>query len=410
MEKYGKIMPNIMDIGIIGCGVAGAFASLKIAQTHKDAKVVVFDIGRKWAKRRRQIEGFLGCLPNSDGKLYLSDIGKVSELVGAKRANSAHKQVDKIISNIIDLKVVKDKGPNIAVSKRLKKSGYDVSLNDYIQMYPKDIHLLSKYMAEHLEKDQNITFVFDNEVAKIYKNKGIFTITTETQEYKCKKLIIAVGRSGWRWAKQLYSDFGIIDNNDIARFGIRIETNSNIMKDFNKSNCTMIKDNIEIGPLSWYGTIIPEDHMDMAISAFRANENRWKSDKVSFTLIGQQQFPNGGFEQTDRIGKLTFLLANDRIIKERVSHILTGKSKISIIPEYDWLKAAILDFATVLPEVLTKSYFHVPTIAPFAPKINIGTNLESDIAGMFVVGESANVHGILSAACMGIIASDAVCK
>jgi len=403
-------MSNIFDCGVIGCGVAGVFACLKLSKEHKDMKIVAFDMGRPPQKRRRQIDGWFGCLPNSDGKVFTTDVAKVAELTGLRKAKSAFTYFNNILSNIGTFKINKDKSPSISMEKKIAKAGYSLATNDYMQMYPKDIHVLSKYMADTIEKSKNITFVFDNEVAKIYKNKGVFTITTETQEYKCKKLIIAVGRSGWRWAKQLYSDFGIIDNNDIAKFGIRVETNSNIMKEFNKSNCTMVKDNIEIGPLSWYGTVIPEDHIDMAISAFRANENRWKSDKVSFTLIGQQQFPNGGFEQTDRIGKLTFLLANDRIIKERVSHIMTGKSKISIIPEYDWLKNAINDFAAVLPEILTKSYFHVPTITPLAPKINIGTNLESDIDGMFVVGESAGVRGILAAATMGIIACDAICK
>ena len=33
-------------------------------------------------KRRRQLEGWLGCLPNSDGKIYLSDTSKVAELTG----------------------------------------------------------------------------------------------------------------------------------------------------------------------------------------------------------------------------------------------------------------------------------------------------------------------------------------
>ena len=209
----------------------------------------------------------------------------------------------------------------------------------------------------------------------------------------------------------MYASLGIIDNNDTARFGIRIETNSSVMKDFNKSNCTLLKGNdLEIGPLSWYGTVIPEDHLDLAISAFRSNENRWKSDKVSFNLIGNRPFPEAGFEQTDRIGKLTFVLANDRIVKERVSAILTGKSRISIIPEYEWLKSVITELSAIIPEISTKAYFHVPTIVPSAPKINIGDNLETEVGGMFVVGESAGIHGILAAGTMGIIAADAVCK
>jgi uncharacterized protein len=403
---------NTFDVGIIGAGVAGAFATFKMAKDHKNVKTILFDLGRPPMKRRRQLEGWLGCLPNSDGKLYLNDISKVSDLVSIRKAKSAYSYFEKVLSNVENtFKVTKDRSPNASLDKKLKKAGYDVSLNDYIQILPKDIHSLSKYMAETVEQSKNITFSFDNEVGSITKVKGVFHITTGEQKYTCKKLIIAVGRSGWRWANALYSSMGIIDNNDIARFGIRIEMTSTHLKDFNKSNCTIKKGtDLEIGPLSWYGTVIPEDHVDLAISAFRSNENRWKTDKVSFSLIGNRPFPKSGFEQTDRIGKLTFVLTNDRIIKERVSHILSGKSKISIIPEYDWLKESIEELALVVPEVVSKGYFHAPTINPMASLINIGSNLETEIDGMFVVGESAGVHGILSAATMGILAADSVCK
>lgn len=404
-------MSNVFDCGIIGMGVAGCFAALKLATTHKDIKVFGIDLGRPQGKRRRQIDGWLGCFPNSDGKLYQTDTSKVAELTGLRRAKSAHTWFRHIMEQIDDFKIIKDRSPTAVLEKKLKKSGYELFLNDYIQVYPKEIHALSKYMADVIELNKNVTFSFDNEVIRIVKQKGIFIITTEEQEFRCKKIIIAVGRSGWRWAKNLYSSFGIIDNNDIARFGIRIETNSGIMKDFNRSNCTIIKDNdLEIGPLSWYGTVIPEDHLDMAISAFRSNEGRWKTDKVSFNLIGNRPFPGTGFEQTNRIGGLSFVLSNDRILKERVSYILTDKSKISIIPEYDWLKKSITDFATVIPEIATKAYYYVPTILPMAPKINIGDNLVSEIDGMFVVGESAGISGILAASLMGIIAADSVCK
>jgi len=399
------------DIGIIGAGVAGAFATLKLAKDHKNEKVILFDLGRPPMKRRRQIEGWLGCLPNSDGKLYQTDLAKVANLTGLRRAKSAHTWLRHILEQIDTFKVTKDRAPSVPMEKKLKKLGYELTLNDYVQVYPKEIHTLSKFMAETIEVNKNITFNFDSEVMRVVKQKNMFVINTEEQEYRCKKLIIAVGRSGWRWANNLYASFGIVDNNDIARFGIRVETNSTIMKDFNRSNCTITKGNDwEIGPLCWYGTVIPEDHLDMAISAFRSNENRWKTDKVSFNLIGNRTFPGNGFEQTNRIGGLSFVLANDRIIKERVSSILTGKSKISIIPEYDWLKETVMELSNLIPEISTKAYFHIPTIIPLAPKINLGDNLETEIGGMFVAGESAGVQGILAAGLMGIACADAVCK
>lgn len=399
------------DIGIIGAGVAGAFATYRIAKQYPDANTIVFDLGRPPMKRRRQLEGWLGCFPNSDGKLFLNDVLLAKKIVGPKKSKSAQDWFMEVLANINTFKTVKDKFPSASMMKKIKKQGYDIELNDYIQTYPKDIHALSKYMSEELEQSKNISYSFDNEVVDIRKQKNMFVITSEESEFKCKKLILAVGRSGWRWATEVYNNFGIVEENNLSKFGIRIEMNSNILREFNKSSCTLEKnDNIKIGPFSWSGSIIPEDHVDMAISAFRSNENRWKTDKVSFNFIGSRTYPDKGFEQTNRLGQLTFVLANDRIIREKVSSILNDRSKISIIPEYHWLKESLSEFSEVIPEITSKAYFHIPTIIPHVPKINIGTNLETEVSGLYVAGESTGTPGILFAAITGIVAADMVCK
>ena len=181
-----------------------------------------------------------------------------------------------------------------------------------------------------------------------------------------------------------------------------------ILKDFNKSNCTLYKDNVEVGPFCWNGTIIPEDHYDMAISAFRSNESRWKTDKVSFSYIRSIPTKNNGFEQTDRIGKLTFILSNDRIVKERVSSLMNKRSKLSILPDYDWLKQDMQDFNQVIPELLTKSYFHIPTVLPLPAKIQLNKDFSTNIENLYVVGENAGIVGLLAAAEMGLIVADGI--
>lgn len=402
---------NTFDIGIIGSGIAGTFAAYKIAKEHKNAKVILIDIGRPPQKRRQQMNGFLGVLPNSDGKLYLNDQESIASIVGNKKAKSSVKWVNNIISNVNDFKIIKDKSPSISTVKKITKAGYDLKLNDHVQMIPKEIHALSKFMSNQMDLSANITYHFDDEVLSISKQKNMFTLNTEFKEFKCKKILMAVGRSGWRWAHDIYSNFGIIESNDVAKYGVRIEMPSGYLKDFNKSNCTLTKGNdLEIGPFSWFGTVIPEDHFDLAISSFRSNENRWETDKVSFAFMGNMPTDGDGTQQVDRIGKLTFILANDRIIKEKVSTLMARKSKISIMPEYDWLIEGLKHLSSVIPDVLTRAYFHVPTIMPMAPNINIGDDMSTEVDGMFVAGESAGITGILSAAAMGSLAVDGMLK
>jgi len=403
---------TIYDVSIIVTGVAGAFATYKIAKEYKDVKLLILDLGRPPMKRRRQLEGWLGCLPNSDGKLYINNLDAVSDLAGKRSCNSAFKQVSDAFREFSELKIIKDKSPLSGFSKKISKLGYEINLNDYIQLYPKEIHALSKKIASVIEGNPNVDCVFDEEVLDVYKNKKIFNIKTEEQEFKAKKIIFSVGRSGWRWAHKIYSNFGIVQNNKTSKYGIRIETDAVNLKDLNKSNCSLTKKNeIEIGNFCWNGTVIPEDHVDCAITSFRGNENRWNSDKVSFNLIGHRHLDlEKAVEETDRIAKLTFLLANDRVLKEKLSNITSGKSKISIMKEYNWIPQYLNQLNEVIPNLILKSHFYFPTILPLTSEINVYSNLETDIEGMFVAGESAGLTGILSAACTGIIAADKIIK
>jgi len=401
---------NHFELGIIGSGVAGSFALQKILKNNKNMKIAVFDAGRPPLKRRHQLYGFLGALPGSDGKLYLNDLTKVANIAGSKKTITANKWVMEQLSDITNMKMVKDKRPSITAEKRLRKYGFDIELNNYYQLYPKDIHSFSRAIVSELEQNNNTLCSFDNEVFKVLKHKNYFSIITSAGEFQCKKVLISVGRSGWRWVSELFSNFGIIENNDVAKFGIRVEMPSTYMKEFNQSNCTLLHNLVEVGPLSWNGTIIPEDHIDLAITSFRSNEPRWSSDRVSFNVLAEKHFSERGYQQTDRIGKLTFILANDRIMKEKLSSIMNKRSKISIIPEYEFLLQELEELNEVIPDLLNRGSFYAPCLSPMAPKINLKSNFESDVVGMFVAGESAGIPGILGAMVSGSIVADVISK
>lgn len=398
----------IYDVCIAGAGVSGLVSALKISNSKRPPKTIIIDVGRPAGKRRHQICGFLGCLPFSDGKFFISDIDKVSNVVHAKKVKKAVKYVKSILKQFSDCKTNKDNGPSSAILKKLLKNDYNITSNDYFQWYPKDIHTFSKYIINTLEKCYEMDFSFDNEILAITKHKNTFIIQTEEKEIHAKKVIFCIGRGGWRFAHQVFSNFGLVSNNDFARYGIRVEMPAQILRDFGSSTCTITKDDIEIGPFSWYGTVQPEDHVDTAISTFRSNESRWETDKVSFQFIKNVLMPGKGVDETNRIASLTYLLSNDRILKEKVSSLINGRSKILMIPEYSHIIQDIKDFATIIPEILTKAYFHTPAIIPTPSQIKINSDLSTKLKGFYVAGETANVVGLYGAAIMGAVAADSI--
>lgn len=403
-------MSEIFDVAIIGSGIAGSFAAMKIAHSYKGIKTLIIEAGRPSRKRRSQMSGYLGLMPNTDGRLYMPDLSIVESLTTKSKVKNAFDWFKSNTEEIINFDLIKDKSPSISTEKRVKKAGFEVKLNNHIQLFPAEIHNLSKFISDQVGKKDNIRSIYDTEVSAISKERGHFLITADEETYKCKRLLVSIGRSGWRQASSLFQQFGIVENNDYAEFGIRVEMSESSMKEFNHSHCSIVKDDLSIGPLSWGGTVIPEDHYDMVISSFRGNESRWKSNKVSFNLLSKQLFKDAGVDQASRIGQLTFILTNDRVAREKVSTLLSKKSKLSIMPEYNWLGDAIEQVSGFIPDLKTKSYFHFPTLTAQASKVRLGTNLSTDMEGLYVAGESARIPGILGAIVSGIIAGESIIK
>ena len=122
------------DIAIIGTGVAGAFATLKIGTEFPDLKLLTVDVGRPPAKRRRQLEGWLGCLPNSDGKLYLNNIQHVENKIGEAETAEAKQYLDKVFENVKPLIPQENFKPKANILKKIKKFNYEFELNDYYKL------------------------------------------------------------------------------------------------------------------------------------------------------------------------------------------------------------------------------------------------------------------------------------
>lgn len=397
-------MSKIYDIGIVGSGIAGSFAAFKASTDYKDSSVILFDFGRPPGKRRkRQLEGFLGCFPIGDGKIYTNtyDIDNYIDF------NSKKLALDWVMKKLLingPQKIIEDKLPNKDTKSKIEKLNFKIKKNNYIQWKPEHVHKLSKMMSAAIEDAGNCTLSFENEIFEIIKQDDFFVVMSEKGDFKCKKILISVGRSGWRWSNNLFKKMGISSNDDYAEYGIRFECSAQYLKNMNKSHCSLYRDDLEIGPFCWSGTVIPEDHTDLVISAFRSNEDRWKTDKVSFSMVKKEFIKNKGQYQTERLGKLAYLMFNDRIDREKVKRITAKTSKLSQIPEYDWLKYAVEEVKEFIPNIITRGYFHAPNINTIAGKINLSTSLETEIDNFYVAGESAGFKGILQAALTGTIA------
>jgi len=403
-------MQNEYDIIIAGGGVAGAFAAYKISQTKNAPKTCLIEYGRPPGKRRKQLEGWLGCFPTGNGRLYSNDIKRLEQIVPSEIVGKTHKQIIKILSDYGSSKIIKSKKPKHSVINKLSTTGYDIEYNDYIQWKPENVHLLSRGFAEAIEANKKVECVFDNEIYSIQKEGDKFVVSTEQGTFYSKKLLLCLGRSGWRLVNGMLKNFGVVTSDNYGKFGFMAELPSSCLKEWNNSHCSIVKDNLEIGPLSWNGTVIPEDHVDLVITSWRSNEERWKSKKVAFSVISKNKFETNGCYQTERLGQLAFILSDNRVGKIKISEYLNKKNDLHHIPEYNWFDQTLKELGSVFNGFLQKGFINVPNIHTTVPEININSNLSTAISGLYLAGESAGIRGLLGTIVSGTIAAENMCK
>ena len=401
-------MTIIYDVAILGAGVAGAFAAYKICD-EKKLKCCLIEFGRPPGKRRKQLEGWLGCFPSSNARLYFKS-DNIKSLCGVKAFSSNEKLLKNIMFENGNINESKNKEPAETVKKRLKKFGYSLDLNNYIQWKPESIHSLSRFISEKITDKENLEFMFDTEVKFLSKEKDLFCITTEYGKIYAKKVLLCLGRSGWRLTHNILNLFGIVKQNDYANFGFKVELSAYYMKEWNESHCSMTKDNIKIGPLCWRGTVVPEDHCDLVITAWRSNEDRWHSEKVSFSVIGSMKYDNKGVEQTERLSKLAYVLSDNRVGKIKIKEFMAKTNDIYKVPEYEWFINEMLDVNKIIPNFTERAFMYVPDIITNRINININKNLSTDIEGLFVAGESGGFGGIVDSAMSGLISASNIIR
>ena len=399
IEKY--------DITIIGSGPAGAFATYKAAVEKTDQKVCVVEFGRPPGKRRKQMEGWFGCFMSSNLRFYTDDLIGLNSICGDSK--SEYDELLDFLKTINKTEIVKQKEPSDEAKNRIVTNGYTYKLNPYFQWQSENVHLMSKKVAAIVESNKNITCKFDTECFNVEKTDGGFFVVTEHGKFFSKNVVVCAGRSGWRFAHKVFKNLGISTNNNKAAFGVRIEIPVSTSKLWNGSHCTMFKDDTVIGPLSWNGTVVPEDHDDLVISNWRSNEDRWYSEKMSFVFSRTFEFHNNGKEQSERLSKLAYVLSDSRVGKIKVKEY-NGNWELNMIPEYKWLRPSMLELKCLFNGILEKGVFHAPEVTLNIPDIDISNKLETNIKGLYVAGETAGVSGLLGSAVSGIVVANNLLK
>ena len=456
------------DVLIIGAGPGGIFTALEMIKRGSQKKIVIVEKGKPVEKRRcpksktRQCvnckpychitTGFSGAGAFSDGKLSLSyEVGgDLPSLIGADLAQETINYTDKIylefgadtrIEGVGNEKEVKD------IRKRAIQAGLklvDCPIRHLGTEKAQEIYYsIEQYLLEH-----GVEILFE-QVCKdllvegnVCKGAVITDAGREAQEETvlAKHVIVATGRKGADWLERLCEQHDIAHQPGTVDIGVRVEVRNEIMEDVNN----VLYESKLIGyPLPFKnkvrtfcqnpGGFVSQENYDNDLAVVNGHSYKdLKSDNTNLAILCSHNFThpfNQPIAYAQKIGELTNMLGDGKILVQRYGDILGGKrtwpkelSQSNVRPSLPDAVAGditaampyramtnIIHFIQAVDHVVpgfasNETLLYSPELKFYSNRIKMTPDFVTNIEGLHCLGDSSGwTRGLMMASVMGVL-------
>lgn len=475
-----------MKIAIVGTGVAGIFCAIELINNGFDGKdIVMFEKGKPIDKRKCFVtadtpckkckicsisSGCGGAGSFSDSKLNFDPTGKVggdmAELMTQeeiteylKKTYEIYKQfgIGEFQSKIYGKDYTKEAQEIIDIIK--ENPNMEISECITIHLGSENSRIIYGRMLDFLE-EHGVRIVSECEITEIttddfnnaiwYKHKDNYSLYGHVLTYEeFDKIIVAVGRSGNKFVKEICDDNAIEYKNGRVDIGVRVEVPNEVMKKINDNfyECKIYfkgsfgdKARTFCQNPGGYVTIESYPYGDKKI--FCANGHAFankKSDNTNFAILVSRAFnedcPNPLesyvyplIQTINSLGKGSVILqslkdikANRRSLKERIDKLVinpTAKAyegDITSAMPYRTL-VTILEFIEELDKIAPgingdNTLLYAPECKFHSNKVIIDKYGKSSNPNVYFIGDGSGwCHGLTTACSMGIACAENLLK
>ena len=452
------------DLIIVGAGPAGIFTALELIRENQDKKILIIEKGKAIENRscpknktRKCMNckpcnittGFSGAGAFSDGKLSLSPEvgGDFPELVGYDKAKELIEYTDKIYLEFgADNKVEglgnEDKIKDIR--KRAIKAGLKLvdcpirhlGTEKAQEIYYKiEQYLLSNGVQIRFNTSVDNLLIEDNVCSGVIIN----TADGKKEEIESEKVVVATGRRGADWLEKLCKEHNILHEAGVVDIGVRVEVRNEIMEDVNN----VLYESKLIGYPEPFknkvrtfcqnpGGFVSQENYDNNLAVVNGHSYKeLKSNNTNLSILCSAKFTdpfNQPIEYAEKVGELTNMLANGRVLVQRYGDILDGKRTWQKELDRSNVKPTLVDavagdityampyrpmlniinFIKAVDEVVPgfaspETLLYSPELKFYSNKIKMDENLNTNIQNLHCLGDSSGwTRGLMMASIMGV--------
>ncbi|AOT70743.1 NAD(P)/FAD-dependent oxidoreductase [Geosporobacter ferrireducens] len=456
------------DVMIVGAGPSGIFTALELIRQKPSCKILIIEKGSSIDKRscpKEQTKKCVSCKPYchittgfsgagafSDGKLSLSyEVGgDLPALIGSRKAQEYIEYTDKIYLEFgADPKV--EGLENNEQIKEIRRKAIEAGL----KLVDCPIrHLGTEKAQEIYLKIQNylmeagVEIRFNTAVEDLYIEdgiaKGVKTINARTKKEEeilyGDQIIVASGRKGADWLKEMCIQHDIHHSSGTVDIGVRVEVRNEVME---KVNNVLYESKLIGYPEPFRnkvrtfcqnpGGFVSQENYDndLAIVNGHSYKDR-KSENTNLAILSSHNFSepfNQPIQYGKKVAELMNMLGNGKILVQRYGDILDGKRTwqhelaqsnveptlpdavagdiTSAIPYRPMVN--ILNFIksmnTVVPGFASReTLLYGPEIKFYSNKINLNEDFQTNIRGLYCLGDSSGwTRGLMMASVMGVL-------
>ncbi|MBQ2793757.1 MAG: FAD-binding protein [Clostridia bacterium] len=453
------------DLIIVGAGPAGIFTALEMLRRNSKQKILIIEKGRAIEKRACPkhktgkcvsckpcaiTTGFSGAGAFSDGKLSLSEEvgGDLPTLIGADLARETIEYTDGIYLEFgadthvegIGFDEEKKEIRRNAIKAGLKL--VDCPIRHLGTEKAQEIY----YAIEQYLLDGGVEILFNTECLNLVIGEDevcrgvIAKIKGEELTLTANNVVVATGRRGADWLERLCAEHNIAHQPGTVDIGVRVEVRNEVME---RVNNVLYESKLVGHPAPFKnkvrtfcqnpGGFVSQENYDDDLAVVNGHSYKdHKSSNTNLAILVSHNFStpfNQPIEYAKKVGELTNMLGNGRILVQRFGDILDGKrtwpkelSESNVRPTLPDAEAGditaampyrammnIINFIKAVDEVVPgfasyETLLYSPELKFYSNRVKMDESLTTSVKGLFCLGDSSGwTRGLMMASVMGVL-------